>query len=415
MERRRVVITGSGAITPLGNSSKELWRKICLGISGIDKIKKFDVSAFPTQIAGEVKNFNPLEYKTIDKKDVKRMGLFLQYALAASELAVKNSGLDLNVVDKHRIGTIIGAGMGDLEKVVIEEKNLEQKGVKGVSATFVPTSIPNMAAASVSIKFGFKGPSMGIESACATGTHSVGEAFRKIQYNEADVMICGGTEGTLFPLGFSGFCAVRALSTRNDEPQKASRPFDLNRDGFVMSEGAGIVILEELNYARKRNARIYAELIGYGTSCDAFHIAAPDSNGVGAILAIERAIKDANISPDKIDYINAHGTSTPMNDKVETIAIKSVLKNHAYKVAVSSTKSMTGHLINATGTVEVIICAMALFDGIIPPTINYEIPDPECDLDYVPNKARDKKLNIVMTNSFGFGGQNAVLILKRYP
>ncbi len=412
--RRRVVITGLGVIAPLGNTVREFWHNICNGKSGIGKITKFDASIFPSQIAGEVRDFDPSKYNTIDKKDIKRMGVFLQYALAAGEDAIKHSRLNINDIDKRRIGTILGAGMGDLEKVVKESTQLEEKGYKGVSATFVPTSIPSMASGLLAIKYGFKGPSFGIASACATGTHSIGEAFRKIQYNEADIMLCGGSEGTLFPVGFAGFCASRALSTRNDEPEKASCPFDLNRDGFVMSEGAGIVIIEELNHAICRDAKIYAEIIGYGTSCDAYHITAPDPDGKGAIQAMEEALIDSHIKKETISYINAHGTSTPLNDKLETLAIKKVFGDYAYKIPISSTKSMTGHLINATGAIEVIICALAIDEGIIPPTINYKIPDPECDLDYVPNVSRKKNIDIVMKNSFGFGGQNAVLILRKY-
>ncbi|MBI5417422.1 beta-ketoacyl-ACP synthase II [Candidatus Poribacteria bacterium] len=413
MNRRRVVITGLGAIMPLGNTIQELWYKISHGISGIGKITKFDVAGFPSQVAGEVRNFDPNIYSSIDKKDIKRMGVFLQYGLAASELAIKHANFDLSTLNKKRVGTIIGSGMGDLEKVINENRTLEQKGIKSVTPTFVPTCIPNMSSAIVSIKFRFQGPSIGIASACATGTHSIGEAFRKIQYNEADVMICGGTEGALFRLGFAGFCASRTLTSRIDEPEKASRPFDRDRDGFAMSEGAGIVVLEDLDHAKKRDAKIYAEIIGYGASCDAYHIAAPDPEGNGAVMAMENAISDAHILPNDIEYINAHGTSTPLNDKLETLAIKRLFKDQAYKIPISSTKSMTGHLINATGAIEVIISALSINEGLIPPTINYETPDPECDLDYVPNIAREKKLNIVMTNSFGFGGQNAVLVLKK--
>ena len=409
---RRVVITGLGVVSPVGSSVTKFWENLTAGKSGIGRITKFDPEGFPVQIAGEVKDFDPLEY--FDKKEVRRTDPFIQFAVGAAVQAVKSSGLEESDVDKTRVGVLIGSGIGGLSTIEQQLKILWEKGPRRVSPFCVPMEIINMASGLVSIRFGYKGPNISVVTACATGTHAIGEAYRTIQYGDADVMVAGGAESCITPLAVAGFAAAKALSTRNDEPEKARRPFEKNRDGFVMGEGAGIVVLEELEHAKRRGAKILAEIVGYGTSGDAYHMTAPAPEGEGAARAMENAIKDAGISPEDVDYINAHGTSTKFNDLFETMAIKKVFGEHAYRVKISSIKSMIGHLLGAAGGVEVVSSVMTLQTGVIPPTINYEEPDPECDLDYTPNKAVEADVRYVLKNSFGFGGTNACLVLKRY-
>lgn len=408
----RVVITGLGVVTPIGNDVTTFWNNIQNGVSGIDYITAFDPSDFTTKIAGEVKNFNPEDY--MDKKEVRRMDRFVHFAVAATKQALQHAQLEIENTNPYRVGVYIGSGIGGLATLEENHKTLLEKGPKRVSPFLIPMMIANMASGIVSIHTGAKGPNSTVVTACATGTHAIGDAFEIIRRGDADVMITGGSESTITPLAFAGFGSMKALSTRNDEPTKASRPFDLHRDGFVMGEGAGILILESLEHAQKRGANIIAEVIGYGMSGDAYHLTAPAPEGEGAARAMKEAIRRAGISPTEVDYINAHGTSTDYNDKFETMAIKSAFGEHAYSLAVSSTKSMTGHLLGAAGAVEAVICALTIRDGIIPPTINYETPDPDCDLDYVPNEARKKPVRVAMSNSLGFGGHNASIILKAY-
>lgn len=412
MEKRRVVITGVGVISPVGNDAQTFWASLLAGKSGIGPVTHFDASEFPTRIAGEVKDFDPSAF--MDKKDVKRTDRFVQFALAATKMALEDARLKIEEQDPERVGVYIGSGIGGLATWEDQHRVLLEKGPRRVSPFLIPMMIANMAAGQVSIHFGLKGPNSAPITACATGTHAIGDAFKIIQRGEADVMVAGGTEATIRPLAFAGFCAAKAMSTRNDEPEKASRPFDKDRDGFVMGEGAGVLILEELEHAKRRGAPIIAEVIGYGMSADAFHLTQPDPDGDGAKRAMLAAIRDAGIRPEEVDYINAHGTSTELNDKVETQAIKAAFGEHAYKLAVSSTKSMTGHMLGAAGAVEAIATALALRDQILPPTINYETPDPACDLDYVPNEARRAPVRVALSNSFGFGGHNATIALKRY-
>ncbi|MEW9122513.1 MAG: beta-ketoacyl-ACP synthase II [Thermotaleaceae bacterium] len=410
--KKRVVITGLGAITPIGIGKNEFFQSLKNGVSGIDKITKFDTAGYETQIAAEVKGFDPNQY--IDKKEAKRMDRFTQFAVAASKLAIDDAKLDTEKVDQHRFGVVLGSGIGGIETLEKEYQKLAEKGPNRVSPFFIPMMISNIGSGQVSMTFGAKGPNTTVVTACASSTNSIGEAFRIIQRGDADIMITGGTEASITPLAIAGFCAMRAMSTRNETPQKASSPFDKKRDGFIMGEGAGILILEELEHARNRGAHIYAEVVGYGLSADAYHITAPAPEGEGAARAIESALRDADLKPTDVDYINAHGTSTPYNDKFETMAIKSVFGEHAYKLAVSSTKSMTGHLLGAAGGVEAIACVMAITQGFIPPTINLEDPDPECDLDYVPNQGKEREVNVTLSNSLGFGGHNASIVLKKY-
>ncbi|GAB6933523.1 beta-ketoacyl-ACP synthase II [Calditerricola satsumensis] len=412
MEKRRVVITGVGVVSPVGNDARTFWASLLAGKSGIGPVTLFDASEFPTRIAGEVKDFDPSAY--MDKKDVKRTDRFVQFAIAATKMALEDARLKVEELDPERIGVYIGSGIGGLATWEEQHRVLLEKGPRRVSPFLIPMMIANMASGQVSIHFGLKGPNSAPISACATGTHAIGDAFKIIQRGEADVMVAGGTEATIRPLAFAGFCAAKAMSTRNDEPEKASRPFDKDRDGFVMGEGAGVLILEELEHAKRRGAPILAEVIGYGMSADAFHLTQPDPDGDGAKRSMLAAIRDAGIRPEEVDYINAHGTSTELNDKIETQAIKAAFGEHAYKLAVSSTKSMTGHMLGAAGAVEAIATALALRDQILPPTINYETPDPECDLDYVPNEARRARVQVALSNSFGFGGHNATIALKRY-
>lgn len=410
--KRRVVITGVGVVSPLGNDATTFWNSLLEGKSGISPITSFDASDYPTQIAGEVKDFNPEDY--MDKKDIRRTDRFVQFGLAAAKMAVEDAKLEITAENAERVGVYIGSGIGGLSTWEEQHQVLLEKGPRRVSPFFIPMLIANMASGAVSIQYGAKGPTSSAITACATGTNAIGDALRLIQYDQADVMITGGAEATIRPMAFAGFCSAKAMSTRNDEPTKASRPFDRDRDGFVMGEGAGVLILEELEHAKKRGATILAEVIGYGMSADAHHITAPSPGGEGAARCMKNALRDAGIEPSEVEYINAHGTSTGQGDIAETMAIKEVFGEHAYKLAVSSTKSMTGHLLGATGGVEAIATAFALRDQILPPTINLENPDPECDLDYVPNEARKAKVNVALSNTFGFGGHNATIILTRY-
>ncbi|WP_410511417.1 beta-ketoacyl-ACP synthase II [Paenibacillus sp. BR2-3] len=407
----RVVITGMGVVTSLGKDLETFWDSLMSGKSGVSLIEAFDVSDYTTRIASSVKDFDAEE--RFGRKEARKMDRFVQFAVAAGEEALKDSGLTIGEdIDAERIGVSVGSGIGGLGTWEDQHNLLLEKGPKRVSPFFIPMMIANMGSGQISINLGAKGPNTTQVTACATGSHSIGESYRFIQRGDADAMICGGAEATIRPTGMAGFCAMRAMSTRNDEPEKASRPFDVDRDGFVMGEGAGILVLESLEHAQKRGARIYAEVIGYGLSGDAHHMTEPDPDG--AARCMKMAIRDAGIAPEEIDYINAHGTSTPVGDKSETTAVKKALGDHAYKVAISSTKSMTGHLLGAAGGVEAIICGLSLQKGMIAPTINLDNQDPECDLDYVPNVPRKAELNIVMSNSFGFGGHNATVILKKY-
>ena len=410
---RRVVITGIGMVSPLGIGAAENWKGLIEGRSGIGPITRFDTAEYTTRIAGEVKNFDPANW--IPKKEIKKMDLFIHYAIAASDFAVQDSGLKIDSSNAARTGVYIGSGIGGFGVIEATHTALMEGGPRKISPFFIPASIVNLASGWVSIRTGAKGPNSATCTACTTGTHAVGDSFKIIARGDADVMICGGSEGCITPLGIGGFCAMRALSVRNDEPEKASRPFDRDRDGFVMGEGAGILVLESLESAQKRNARIYAEVVGYGMTSDAFHITAPSEDGDGAVRVMEVTIRDAAIRPAEVDYINAHGTSTPFNDKSETMAIKKVFGEHAYKLAVSSTKSMTGHLLGAAGGLEAAIMALAIQLQAVPPTINLDNPDPECDLDYVPHRSRPMPIRYALSNSFGFGGTNGALIFKRFP
>lgn len=408
--KQRVVVTGMGVVTALGSDLDTLWRSLMEGRSGISQIEAFDTTDYPTKIAASVKDFNPEDY--IDKKEARRMDRFVQFGIAASKKAVDDAKLDMDQTNRDRVGVIVGSGIGGLGTWEEQHRTLLEKGVKRVSPFFIPMMIANMASGHISMMIGARGPNTAAVSACATGTHSIGDAFKIIQRGDADVMICGGAEATIRPIGMAGFCAMRAMSTRNDEPERASRPFDVDRDGFVMGEGAGVLVLESLEHALQRGARIYAEVTGYGMSADAHHITEPDPEGPA--LCMTRAIQDAGFQPEQIDYINAHGTSTPVGDRSETRAIKAALGDHARNVAISSTKSMTGHLLGAAGGVEAIICALTLQHGMIPPTINLENQDPECDLDYVPNVPRKADVRTAMSNSFGFGGHNATVVLTKF-
>jgi 3-oxoacyl-[acyl-carrier-protein] synthase II len=401
-----------GLVIPTGIGVETVWKNVCEGKSGIGVLKRFDTNGFETKIAGEVKNFNPELY--IDKKEIKKMDLFIQYAIGATKEALEDAQLVITPENAEQIGVIVGTGLGGLPTLEKYHKILLEKGPGRISPFFIPSLIANLASGHIAIQFGPKGPNTCVVTACATGAHCIGDAFRTIVYGDAEAMITGGTEANITPLTIGGFNAMKALSTRNDEPEKACRPFEKNRDGFVVAEGAGIVILEELQFALKRNAKIYGELVGYGYTGDAYHITAPSPDGDGAVRCMRMAIKDAGLKPEEVDYINAHGTSTPLNDLTETIAIKTVFGDYAKKVPISATKSMTGHLLGAAGSTEAIFTILAIRDGILPPTINYEEPDPQCDLDYVPNVARQQPLNIAMSNAFGFGGTNATLVFKKF-
>jgi 3-oxoacyl-[acyl-carrier-protein] synthase II len=415
---RRVVITGLGLVTPVGNTVQDTWTALMSGRSGADYIKKFDAEKFSVRFACEVKNFDPLTF--IAKKEARKMGAFIHYAIAASIEAVADSGIQMTPEGKfpaeisENAGTYISSGIGDFWAIEREHSKLLDDGPDRVSPFFIVSAIVNLAAGQVSIRFGAKGPNSATATACAAGAHAIGDSFKIIQRGDADIMICGGAESAITPMSVAGFSAMRALSTNNDDPLHASRPFERDRDGFVIGEGAGIMILEELEAAKKRGARIYAEIVGYGACADAFHLTMPDETGSGARRVMQRCLKDAGVRPDQVGYINAHGTSTPYNDKFETLAIKETFGEHAYKLAVSSTKSMTGHLLGAAGGIESVFSALTLHHNVIAPTINYVNPDPDCDLDYVPNEPREARVEYVLSNSFGFGGTNAALLFKRY-
>jgi len=412
LERTRVVITGLGAVTPVGNTAEEFWASLTQGKSGIGPITRFDSEGFPTRIAGEVKGFDALKY--VDKKDERKLDLYLKYAVACAVMAVEDAGLDPAKEDGDRFGVLVGSGIGGISTLLESHKVLLDKGPDRVSPFFIPMLIINMASGLISMRFGARGPNSSVVTACATGNHAIGDATRIIQRGDADVMIAGGAEAIIIPLTIAGFCQMKAMSTRNEEPTKASRPFDAERDGFVCGEGGGLVILESLEHARRRDARIYAEVVGYGMTGDAHHMTAPDPEGDGAARAMAAALRDGGLEPSAVGYINAHGTSTPYNDKFETLAIKRVFGEHAKRVPVSSTKSMTGHLLGAAGGIEAIATTLAIHHGVLPPTINYEKPDPDCDLDYVPNQARKQDVEVALSNAFGFGGTNATLAFRKY-
>jgi len=409
---RRVVITGCGVISPIGIGIEDFWNSLASGKSGVSRVSSFDASQFSTQICAEVKNFEPEKY--IDKKKIRKMDRFTQLAFAAAKIAIEDAKLDIKREDPFRVGVIVGSGIGGIATVAQEHRTLLEKGPRRVSPFMIPMLITNIAAGEIAIAYNIQGPNYSLSSACATSNHTVGDALRLICYGDADVIIAGGSEAAITPLGLAGFCAAKALSTRNDDPEHASRPFDKDRDGFVMGEGAGIVILESLDHALSRGASIRAELIGYGATDDAYHITAPSPDGESAARAMSNALADGGVKPEEVDYINAHGTSTPLNDNVETLAIKKVFGDYAYKIPVSSNKSMIGHLLGAAGVIELIATILSMEKEMIPPTINYEFPDSECDLDYVPNKARPKKINVALSNSLGFGGHNATLVVRKY-
>lgn len=412
MDKKRVVVTGVGLITPLGIGVEDSWNGLIEGRPGIRRITHFDSSTFLTQIAGEVEGFNPEDY--IEPKEVKKMDRFIHFAIAAATMAMEDSGLKITKSNTERVGVIVGSGIGGLQAIEHYHSVLLEKGPRRISPFFIPMLIINLASGQISIKFGAKGPNSAVATACATGSHSIGDAYKIIKRGDADAMIVGGTEAVITPLGISGFNAMKALSTRNGEPEKASRPFDKDRDGFVMGEGAGVIILESLESALNRGAKIYAEIVGYGMTADAYHITSPAPEGEGAARCMAMALRDGGVDPSEIDYINAHGTSTKYGDELESNAIKTVFGEHAYKVAISSTKSMTGHLLGAAGGVEAIISVFSIYNDIVPPTINLDNPDPECDLDYVPYKSRKMTVNYALSNSFGFGGTNACLLFKKF-
>ncbi|MGX9707824.1 beta-ketoacyl-ACP synthase II [Laceyella tengchongensis] len=409
---KRVVITGLGIISPLGNDVNTFWNHLIAGKSGVGNITHFDTTDYAVKIAAEVKDFDPLNY--IDKKEARRMDRFVQFAVAAAKEALKHAELDMDKVDANRVGVYVGSGIGGLSTLENQHRVLMERGPRRVSPFFVPMMIANMSSGMVSIHTGAKGPNSAAISACATGTHCVGDSFKMLQRGDADVMLAGGTEATILPMAIAGFSAMGALSSRNDDPQKASRPFDRDRDGFVMGEGAAVLVLETLEHAQKRGANIIAEVVGYGMTADAYHITSPDPHGDGAKRSMEMALSDAGLKPEDIDYINAHGTSTDINDKFETMAIKAAFGEHAHKLAISSTKSMMGHLLGAAGAIEAAVLALTLKEQIIPPTINLENPDPECDLDYVPNEARKARVRAAISNSLGFGGHNATICIKEF-
>ena len=410
---RRVVATGLGVVAPNGIGVETFWQNLVNGVSGIDRITRFDASYHDTKIAAEVKGFDPLLY--MEKKEVKKMDRFIHYALAGAIMAVDDARLTVKEVERSRIGVLIGTGMGGIPALEETHKTMLEKGPGRISPFFIPSIITNLASGHIAIRFGVRGPNSCVSTACATGNHAIGDSFELIRRGMADVMFAGGTEAVISPLTIGGFGAMKALSTRNDAPQRASRPFDKGRDGFVMGEGAGVLILEELDHALQRGAKIYAELVGYGMSADAYHMTAPEPEGAGAVASMVLALESAGLQPEEVDYINAHGTSTPAGDAAETKAIKKVFRDHAYRLAVSSIKSMTGHLLGAAGGIESVATVLTLRHGVIPPTINYDEPDPECDLDYVPNKVRQSPVRVAFSNSFGFGGTNATLVFKQYP
>jgi len=408
----RVVVTGLGAVAPNGIGTQTFWENLINGVSGVAPITRFDASKHDTQIAGEVKGFDPLQW--IEKKEARKMDLFIHFAVAAGQMAYDDSALKVTDDNRERVGVFVGTGMGGIPALEESHRILMEKGPGRISAFFIPSIITNLASGQISMRFGMKGPNSCVCTACATGNHAIGDSFRIIQRGEADVMLAGGSEAVITPLTIGGFCSMKALSTRNHEPTRASRPFDKDRDGFVMGEGSGILVLESLEHARRRRAKVYAEIVGYGMSADAYHITQPAPEGEGAVRSMRLALQDAALAPSLVDYINAHGTSTPAGDLNETLAIKTVFGSHARSLAVSSTKSMTGHLLGAAGGIESLITVLAIARGMLPPTINYDTPDPECDLDYVPNSARRKDVRYAMTNSFGFGGTNATLVFKKF-
>lgn len=410
--KRRVVVTGIGLVTPLGTGAEKTWEGLVNGKSGVARITRFDASDQAAQIAAEVKDFDPEVY--FERKQAKNLDLFVQYGVAAAEMAVQDAGLTIAEEEAEHVGVITGCGMGGLPTIEQYHGVYQDKGPRRITPFFIPRVIPNMVSGHISMRFGAKGVNLALSTACAAGTHAVGEAYRHIVFGDCDVVITGGAESVVCPLAVGGFSSMKALSTRNDDPEAASRPFDLERDGFIISEGSGMLILEDLERAKKRGATIYAELVGYGQSSDAYHIAAPPENGEGAARCMAMALRSAGMNPEDIDYINAHGTSTPLNDKCETAAIKSVFKDHAYNLVISSTKSMTGHMLGGAGGIEAVFSALTIAKEIIPPTINLEHPDPDCDLDYVPNISRQQAVQAVMSNSFGFGGTNGVIIMKRF-
>jgi len=409
---RRVVVTGIGLVTPIGTGVDKAWGNLVAGVSGIDRITRFDASESQVQIAAEVKDFDSKEF--IEPKKAKHLDLFVQYGLAAAKMAVEDSGFEVSDENCERVGVITGCGMGGLPTITKYHQVMLERGAKRISPFFIPMAIPNMPSGHISMEIGSKGPNLTLTTACAAGTHAVGEAYRHIKYGMSDIIVTGGMEAVICELGVGGFAAMKALSTRNDDPKAASRPFDKDRDGFIMSEGSGILILEDLEHARARGAKIYAEVIGYGLSSDAYHIAAPPEDGEGGRRAMAMALRDAGLAPEDVDYINAHGTSTPLNDRCETTAIKSVFGEHAYNLAISSTKSMTGHMLGAAGGIESAFTALSVYHQLAPPTINLAEPSPECDLDYVPNTAREMEIRAAISNSFGFGGTNAVVAMKRF-
>ena len=410
--KRRVVVTGVGLVTPLGIGVAKTWSNICAGKSGVTLITRFDTSDFQVKIAAEIKDFNVENF--LDKKAAKHLDLFVQYGLAAAIMAVEDSGFEINEANCGRVGVITGCGIGGLPTIEKYHQVCLEKGYKKLTPFFIPMVIPNMPSGHISMHLGSKGPNLALTTACAAGTHAVGEAYRHVQYGMSDIVVAGGAEAVICPLGVAGFSAMKALSSRNDAPEQASRPFDKDRDGFIMSEGSGMLILEELEHAKARGAHIYAEVCGYGLSSDAYHIAAPPEDGEGGVRAMQMALDDGGLNPEDIDYINAHGTSTPLNDRCETLAIKTVFKGHAERLAISSTKSMTGHMLGAAGGIEAVFTALSIHDQVAPPTANLIEPSPECDLDYVPRQARNMKIEAALSNSFGFGGTNAVIALKRF-
>jgi len=410
--KRRVVVTGVGAVTPLGNSAREFWQAVCEGRSGVGPITRFDPSRLDVRIAAEVKGFDPL--RLVEKKEAKKMDLFIHYALAAGVEAVEDAKIDFAQVDPTRAGCLIGSGIGGIQTILDWHRVLLERGPGRISPFFIPSLIVNMAAGHLSMRYKLTGPNSAVITACATGNHAIGDAFKIIQRGDADLMLAGGSEAIITELCVAGFASMKALSTRNEEPERASRPFDAGRDGFVVGEGAGVLVLEALEHAQRRGARIYAEIVGYGMTADAYHMTAPDPEGDGATRAMAGALRDAGLPPETVGYINAHGTSTPYNDRTETLAVKRVFGEHAYRLAVSSTKSQMGHLLGAAGGAEAVVTVLALHHGILPPTINYEVPDPECDLDYVPNAARRAEVEVALSNGFGFGGTNATLAFRRF-
>jgi len=411
-DNKRVVVTGASVISCLGNNKEDFWKAVVRGENGIDRLTSFDCSTFRSRIAGEVKNFDPTAY--ISQKELKHTEKFVQYAIACSKMLIQSTGLDISKEDPDLCGVLIGSGIGSLRILEEQYDVYRERGPRKFRPFMIPMLIVNMAAGQVSIELGFKGPNLCTTTACASGNHAIGESFRLIQRGDANIIVAGGTESCITPLGLGGFCALKAVSTRNEEPKKASRPFDKERNGFVMAEGCGLLMLEELEHAKKRGAEIYCEIKGYGMNGDAYHITAPDPTGDGAAKCMAKTLKDAKMNPEQVGYVNAHGTSTPLNDKTETLAIKKVFGDHAKKLMISSTKSMTGHALGAAGGIEAVVCCLTIKEGVVTPTINYEFPDPECDLDYVPNESRKTNIDCAISNSLGFGGHNATVLFEKF-